>query len=549
MASDEVMRFNKLKRTKMARNVWHFDVRYIHLEPIPGHILFLFQPESNYVHFEHLPIARDNKLSDTYQYFPETAEEAAPEIVRAIVHLFLTDFGRKGIEMQQKQKQDLQAPWKLTGEEKHLALAVGKEFARVGVNPSLCAVEQSSEDVLEDALVSFLDVYSRLAGARPTTLLQFPNSISFDYDPYQNLPKELKVVNRKEEVPSQKAEYMDRVLQYIQFVETCSPTTPEKADNPTYRMSETIIATEAMLRRPFAELLKDAEAGNVALYVDCASRSYLGFGSPRDRQTARNYLIKAAFHPESSDATRATAHALLTRWYHDIAGPGQEIRMRYMYASLHHASLALKFARSIAPPGFSIPQITSAFGDIKELITKDNPLVKRQYPVVFAALKETKERCERELQASLTRMKQPLRYRCAAVGCGIEADHGRMLKRCSGPCDEDKKPHYCSKECQKNDWPNHKGFCKPGAPCSVVDTDKALNSAPLSKKGQRSILINTPGGQMNFASSTISPQVMREVKELMEKREIKDEAELATYRRAMKKMRNFELEIVKTVFK
>ena len=31
----------------------------------------------------------------------------------------------------------------------------------------------------------------------------------------------------------------------------------------------------------------------------------------------------------------------------------------------------------------------------------------------------------------LKRLKNPRRYRCAAVGCGVEADSGRMLSRCS----------------------------------------------------------------------------------------------------------------------
>jgi hypothetical protein len=36
---------------------------------------------------------------------------------------------------------------------------------------------------------------------------------------------------------------------------------------------------------------------------------------------------------------------------------------------------------------------------------------------------------ERE-KMQLKRLKNPRRYRCAAVGCGVEADSGKMLSRC-----------------------------------------------------------------------------------------------------------------------
>jgi hypothetical protein len=72
-------------------------------------------------------------------------------------------------------------------------------------------------------------------------------------------------------------------------------------------------------------------------------------------------------------------------------------------------------------------------------------------------------------KAEVKRAKKANRYRCANVGCSVQANTGRMLAQCvyksglltaferftdmvhfrfagSGKCDPDKKPSYCSKE-------------------------------------------------------------------------------------------------------
>lgn len=43
----------------------------------------------------------------------------------------------------------------------------------------------------------------------------------------------------------------------------------------------------------------------------------------------------------------------------------------------------------------------------------------------------------------------PMRYACAAVGCGMRASSGKALKSCGGKCELPYKPSYCSVACQK----------------------------------------------------------------------------------------------------
>ena len=91
-----------------------------------------------------------------------------------------------------------------------------------------------------------------------------------------------------------------------------------------------------------------------------------------------------------------------------------------------------------------------------------------QYKAVWTAPETRNRRMEEEpAKAEVKRAKRADRYRCANVGCSIQADTGRMLAQCtygpnlfafesladivhflwvgSGRCDPDKKLSYCSK--------------------------------------------------------------------------------------------------------
>ena len=45
--------------------------------------------------------------------------------------------------------------------------------------------------------------------------------------------------------------------------------------------------------------------------------------------------------------------------------------------------------------------------------------------------------------------RHPNAYACAAPGCGVMAKERKAFMRCSGKCPPERKPHYCSKTCQK----------------------------------------------------------------------------------------------------
>jgi hypothetical protein len=304
---------------------------------------------------------------------------------------------------------------------------VGKEFSRVGAVPALANIGVSSKKVAEGALRRFLDIFIALNGAVPSVPHQIPGYIAFDYKPLAQSPEfgiERDPVGGPEEVRN-----MNRMLQYTRLLHSCQPTTKEKAEGAYHlQMEQRVRMAQSMVLAPIEETIKHAETKYNALFIDCAARLYLGLGCKRDRAAARKYMLEAALHPEATNLTRATAHAMLTIWNHESMG--ETIRTRYLYASLHHACLAVKSARPIAAKGHSIPQILHAFKKMTPMLMNDNPDVATQYPEVFRALKEAEDRYRRDTEASLKRMKVPLRYKCAMPGCGIEADHGMMLKKC-----------------------------------------------------------------------------------------------------------------------
>lgn len=45
--------------------------------------------------------------------------------------------------------------------------------------------------------------------------------------------------------------------------------------------------------------------------------------------------------------------------------------------------------------------------------------------------------------------RNPNAYACALDGCPVKAISKAALKRCAGPCPDEVKPSYCSKECQR----------------------------------------------------------------------------------------------------
>ena len=77
-----------LSPSRLVPNSWHFDIRYVHLEPTPSHILFFLQDASEFSHLKSFPIGLATR-SSRIKFFPDTPGEAAPEVAKALMHAFV----------------------------------------------------------------------------------------------------------------------------------------------------------------------------------------------------------------------------------------------------------------------------------------------------------------------------------------------------------------------------------------------------------------------------------------------------------------------------
>jgi hypothetical protein len=158
-----VQAFNALPRKRLSpsrsvSNNWHFDLRFIYLEPTPSHILFLVQFESSYVHIERLPLGISPRASGM-DFFPESAAEAAPEVAKALIQAFVDGLGTRTFN---QNPPPAFAPWKLTTDDFQLAAAVADEFKKMGVRDELCRIHVVQGQAFREAQNAFNGFWKQL---------------------------------------------------------------------------------------------------------------------------------------------------------------------------------------------------------------------------------------------------------------------------------------------------------------------------------------------------------------------------------------------------
>ncbi|KAJ7075998.1 hypothetical protein B0H15DRAFT_865096 [Mycena belliarum] len=495
ITSMSVESFNKIPRglrigTGRVPNVWYFDVRYIQLEP-PSHVVVLLQPESSLAHTAFVPVGQPQHLGFTF--FPETAAEAAGEVAKALIHTFASGTFKKN-----SSSSTPYAPWSFTTDDRNLAREVGAELKRLGVTaPELWDIKFVPR-LRKQADAAFGPAFESIRAARgfPSATFNAPTGISFT---------NFKIAQWVEPKSSE----IDAALAYCKRLADANPK-EGGADFADLR-KDIRIAIEVLPKRKSATVLSEADAGNPRAALEYSLRLQFGIQCTASRPLCRKYLIKAVLSEKADNTLKSIAHSLLIEWYSLNVFENGTYPNRYINAAAYSTNEAIRLAAGVASP------VVLYFAkNTLDKLAEGNIEFRAQYKRIWAAkAKREQEMAEADSKAVLKRMKQPNRYMCATVGCPVMADSGRMLSKCSGKCDADKKPSYCGKECQKADWKNHKPFCRPGAACSVLVRPERGPSA--SKDGAIEVPVRNPNGTTTFvSSSTLDSETLKEMKAIVE---------------------------------
>ena len=276
MSKKLVQSFNALPRNPKAPsgfvpNEWHFDIRYIQIEPTPSHVLFLFQPQSQFIHLERLPLGlstRDSGLA----FFPETGKEAAPEVVQGLLHSFVNNLGLKG-----PGDKIFGAPWKLSTEDKELAEAVGAEFKRLGVRAEALwtiGVSSSRDNGLaQTAFKNYFETLKKSIGIAglPAAAIVAPDSIMFSTFKADGEPHLCLDTNNLNEENKDVALAMN----YIQLRAAASPVTELELNTMRMLQQQQILMQEFYLsldQRTEAVVRAEADAGDPQASVEYGLR-------------------------------------------------------------------------------------------------------------------------------------------------------------------------------------------------------------------------------------------------------------------------------------
>jgi hypothetical protein len=273
MTAELVKAFNSLPRKEktpsgMVPNEWHFDIRYVHLEPNPSHVLVFVQPQSQFIHMERLPVGLPPDASGI-EFFPESGKEAAPEVAKTILYSFVNNMGNN--QMMGSRAPPAFSPWKLTTDDRSLAVAVGNELKRLGVRPdALCKIGVSRPSVNKLADTVFARVFSRMKQhlfSNPTIsdVISTPTSIGFENFKLDDPPLNLHGMNG----------LADLLMKYIQLWKNCEP--PGPGESGSSAMLADIQLGVAMLERkllekPEAMIKAQADRGSPEAALDYGLR-------------------------------------------------------------------------------------------------------------------------------------------------------------------------------------------------------------------------------------------------------------------------------------
>ncbi|KAG5637115.1 hypothetical protein H0H81_005708 [Sphagnurus paluster] len=275
--SDEVAAFKALPRAESTPsgkpNKWHFDLRYLSLEPNPTHVLFLTQIESSQFHSEKLPLNTSGESSGIF-FFPESGDAAAPEICKAIIRSFVN-----GIDSNAGKPKPPYAPWRLTTEERSVAVAVGNQLKRLGLHKDLCKIDLVTHRTITAAQKVFDKFWSTMITERRypvpvAIMLKAPESIGFETFRLAPWPKQSEADGAFDGPPDMEETIreVNKALAYTRQMMSIRPT-EAVLETAEMDLQKTLGEVMDLFHRKSPQRVRlEADAGNADSAIDYALR-------------------------------------------------------------------------------------------------------------------------------------------------------------------------------------------------------------------------------------------------------------------------------------
>ncbi|KAI0752075.1 hypothetical protein C8Q74DRAFT_352923 [Fomes fomentarius] len=337
-------------------------------------------------------------------------------------------------------------------------------------------------------------------------------------------------------------------------------------NNTTDLKDQFVKCSTHLTRYPFVSLLPGMDAGDGEKVLDIGLRYYSGCSVREPNIDRALFIWEMITDANHESAVPKVSRSLLARAYSCLA---------YAYFELHHRActgdaverdptlssrhllptrtpddnlsndllyIGAIYADASAELGLISPTVLHTASYILHLGKRDGVDLKRS--ARYGPLKHlwraeearTKEWAEEQRKKAAKVARAPNAYVCATPGCEIAANQKKALMRCAGRCPMERKPHYCSKECQRKDWRAHKPFCKldaeltadgpppppvDGAPRLTADSDLSNTIErepeipdPGFEGPEHAIEIDVPGqGMVRVESRNLTPAVLRWIRD------------------------------------